>query len=346
MLDTLHKDPYRFSLFAALRLLEQVHRDQPRLGESRRAREDRVRLAQPPHMTFAPSEVKAFEIAGDAPAVLESYGFGMFGPNGALPLHLTEIAFQRARQLGDPTFSDFVNMLQHRLIGLFYRAWADADPATNHDRPEADRFRLYIGSLIGLAGAGSQSDVLEHAKLGHAAQFSSHARSAQGLEDVLADYFELPVEVRSFRGGWLQIEPGARTRLGGQDESAALGVGTTLGASSWQCQHQFEIVLGPLTLATLRDFLPGAAALQALAALVRFYTNDEWSWLLQLRLQQSQIPALRLGAGAQLGWTTWLGVRERTADDVVIRGDAVTTRPATMPEPEPMETRTRVSGHE
>jgi len=320
-LQVLREQAHRFSLFAALRLLERIHRDQPRLGESRRVRDDRVRLSQPPHMMFAPSDVRAFRDDGDGPALLESHGFGMFGPNGALPLHLTEIAFQRARQRGDPTLSDFVNMLQHRLIGLFYRAWAEADPATHHDRPESDRFRLYMGALIGLADAGSEEGILEHAKLGHAAQFGSHTRSAQGLADVLADYFEVPAQVDSFRGGWLEIAPEARTCLGGAEASAALGVGATLGAASWQCQHQFEIVLGPLPATTLRDFLPGAAALQELAALVRFYTNDEWSWLLRLRPRAQDIGPLRLGGGAQLGWTSWQGPQQQGVHDVVIRGD-------------------------
>lgn len=323
MLDQLQERPHRFSLFAALRLIERAHRDAPRLGESWRPREDAVRLAQAPHMMFAPSEVKSFQSQDGGPPVLEELSFGMFGPNGPLPLHLTEIAFQRARQLDDPTMSDFINMLQHRLIGLFYRAWAEADPVTQLDRPETDRFRQYVGALLGLADAVDEPGGLKYARLGHAAQFASHTRSAQGLQDVLADYFELPVEVISFRGGWLEISESARTRLGGYGESAMLGVGTTLGAASWQCQHQFEIALGPLTLVQLRNFLPGAAGLAEFAELVRFYTNDEWSWLLRLRLQEPEIPPLRLGEGTQLGWTSWLGRREQVADDVVIRGDTL-----------------------
>ncbi len=66
---------------------------------------------------------------------LEQYGFGLFGPNGALPLHLTELAYERRRQLDDHTIVDFLNVFQHRLISLFYRAWADSEPAVSLDRP-------------------------------------------------------------------------------------------------------------------------------------------------------------------------------------------------------------------
>src|SRR5690606_28568086 len=131
------------------------------------------RLAQAPHRMFAPAEVKSFQSREGDPAVLEELSFGLFGPNGPLPLHLTEIAFQRARQLDDPTMSDFLNMLQHRLIGLFYRAWAEADPVTQMDRPETDRFRRYVGALLGLADAVDEPSALHYARLGHAAQFAS-----------------------------------------------------------------------------------------------------------------------------------------------------------------------------
>ena len=60
---------------------------------------------------------------------IEQHGFGVFGPNGALPLHLTEVAYSREHQADDPAFSDFVNAFQHRFASLFYRAWAGADPS-------------------------------------------------------------------------------------------------------------------------------------------------------------------------------------------------------------------------
>jgi type VI secretion system protein ImpH len=323
-LNSLQDESHRFSLFAALRLVERVHADRPRLGESRRASEDAIRLAQPPHLTFVPTELAGLQTSEEAPPRLEEYSFGLFGPNGPMPLHFTEVAYERQRQLNDPTFSDFINFLQHRLIALFYRAWADSDPATSLDRPDSDRFKLYLGAMLGLgfeASAGRDA-VLDRAKLSRAAQFGAQTRSAEGLQDIMADYFELPIEVHSFAPAWLDIPPQSFTRLGDGSTNAQLGVGTTLGSASWQSQHQFEIVIGPLTLATFENFLPGTAGLRELAALVRLYTNDEWSWILRLRLASHEVPAMQLGAGSRLGWTSWVGGRDSTAEDVIIRGDA------------------------
>ena len=307
-LTRLREQPHRFSLFAALRVLEQAHVDRPRLGESRKAADDAVRVGQAPHLSFAPSDVAAVGTNDEGQFCLEQYGFGLFGPNGALPLHLTELSYERRRQKDDDAIVDFFNLFQHRLISLFYRAWADSEPAISLDRPAGDQFRTYIGSLFGLApqSARDADAVPDYAKLSRAGRFSQQARSADGLEAVLADYFDLPVEVRAFSGAWLDIPPDLHCRLGEQQ----LGLTMTLGATTWQCQHKFEIVIGPLPRADFSNFLPGAPGLRELHALVRLYTNDEWDWQLRLALLDEDIPGVRLGAaGSQIGWTSWLGVR-------------------------------------
>ena len=52
--------------------------------------------------------------------------FGLFGANGPLPLHLTEYAYGRQLQAGDPSFARFADIIHHRFLGLFHRAWAQA----------------------------------------------------------------------------------------------------------------------------------------------------------------------------------------------------------------------------
>jgi type VI secretion system protein ImpH len=149
--------------------------------------------------------------------------------------------------------------------------------------------------------------------------FAPQTRSADGLEAVLADYFDLPVEIRQFSAEWVQIPRELRCRLGRDGDLCALGAGATLGAATWECQHKFEIVLGPLSLVTLRSFLPGARGLRELYSLVRRYTSDEWTWQVRLLLRDAEVPGIRLGNNGRLGWSTWLGQRREEADDVVIQ---------------------------
>lgn len=319
--DELRERPGAFSLFAALRLLEARHQDRPRIGTARRPGEEVVRLAQSPSLAFAPTEVADAEER--ARWHIDEFVFGVFGPQGALPLHLTELVFERARHHDDPTLRDFVNAFQHRFISLFYRAWAESDPATQADRLDDDGFRRDAGALIGLGtpAALGRDSVDDSAKLARAGLFVPAARSADALEALLEDYFGVGVEVRPYVARWLDIPQDAWLRLGGAREHASLGLGATLGASSWQANQAFEIAMGPVDREGLESFLPGSRALQELRHLVRFFTNDEWQWQLRILVTQRAAGGAALGQLGRLGWTSWLGGRRSIAEDVVIQGD-------------------------
>lgn len=317
--ELLRGEPDRFSLFAALRLLEQMFAERPRLGESRKVSDDGVRLGHMPHLIFARSDVATFQESDAGVPRLEQHSFGLFGPNGPLPAHMTEVAYERRRHAGDPAVVDFLNVFQHRLISLFYRAWANSDPATNFDRPESDRFRMYVGALLGIAPmeARDRDTVSDYAKLSRAGLFAHQTRSAAALQAILADYFGLSAEVRQFSGEWLKVPSELRCRLG--RDPATLGDGAFLGKGLWRSHHKFEIVLGPLSLARFETLLPGEPGLRELLDLVRLFTNDEWTWQMRLMLPEKEIPRTRLGRSGKLGWVSWLGRHRGVADDVVIQ---------------------------
>ena len=103
--------------------------------------------------------------------------FGLLGPNGPLPLHITEYARERMRHAGDQTLSRFLDIFHHRFVTLFYRAWAQAQPHVNHDRPAEDRFASYVGAFVGLLPAAfRERDALpDLAKFFHAGALIRHA---------------------------------------------------------------------------------------------------------------------------------------------------------------------------
>ncbi|MDN5865688.1 MAG: type VI secretion system baseplate subunit TssG [Gammaproteobacteria bacterium] len=314
----MERAPYRYSLFAALRLLEAGAAEQPRLGESRHPCEDSVRVSQRPSLRFAPADVVSY--ARGQPDRLVCESFGLFGPNGPLPLHLTEHADERARQHQDPTFAAFVNAFQHRLACLFYRAWANAQLCVQHDHPERDHFAVYIGALIGI-GTPSQRErdsIGDCARLSRAGRFAPAAKSAEGLEDILLDYFAVPCRVEQFEPRWLDIPPDDRLVLG-RRAGSGLGSSANLGRRSWQCQFSFRLDVGPLSRDDFDGFLPGGRGLQALTDLVRAYAGDELAWDASLLLRQAEVPALRLARGPRLGWSSWLGCVRADAPGPKIR---------------------------
>ena len=323
-LRALEAEAERYGFFAAVRLIDALHADDPRLGEAARPSEESVRLGQTPTLKFATSTIDAFEAGdGSRPARLSSYFFGLFGPNGPLPLHLTEYAHSRELNFDDPTFRRFADVFHHRLLTLFYRAWAAAQPAVSLARPRgARRFDTYVGSLIGIAAPEfrNRDAVADEAKLALAGRLGLATRPAEGLTGVLADFFGLPFTVRQFVGEWLELAEGDRLRLGEDERSGTLGANAVLGGNVWSCQHAFELVCGPIGFGDFVRLLPGRPSLAKLRDLVRNYVGDELKWTVNLVLEREEVPAAVLGVAGELGWTTWLGRRQAVtdADDVVV----------------------------
>jgi len=319
----LEEKPYEFDFFQAVRRLECVYRDKPRVGTSEHAADDPVRLAQEPSLAFAPSTLASFEPGKDAtPPRLAVFSFGLLGPNGPLPMHLTEYARDRQRNSDDPTLARFLDVFHHRMLALFYRAWASAQPAVGFDRPEEDRFAVYVGSLFGLAmpGLRDRDAMPDMAKLHYAGPLSCQTRSADGLESIVGDFLKIPAGVEEFIGQWLELPNASRWRLGETPQTGTLGVNTTLGARTWECQSKFRIALGPMPLVDYRRMMPDGESLDRLTALVRNYTGDELMWEVKLVLKKKEVPPLVLGGTEPLGRTTWLAARpfQKDADDLVL----------------------------
>jgi len=313
----LREAPYAFHVFQALRRLECRYWDKPRLGQALRPSDEPVRLTQAPSLAFAPSTLAAFDPGNAHPPRLAQYFFGLFGPQGPLPLHLTEYAYERQRQHGDPTFARFLDVFHHRLLCLFYRAWANAQPAVSFDRPEEDRFAVYVGSLFGLGmpSLWRRDAVPDLAKWHYAGRLVAQTRHPEGLQAILADFFKLPVSIETFVGHWLALDPQSQCRLGDSEATGLLGETAVIGTRVWDCQHKFRLVIGPLRLAEYQRFLPNGASLTRLAAWVRNYIGDELIWDVNLILRKDEVPPLQLGSEInRLGWTSWLTSQPMAAD--------------------------------
>ncbi len=202
LIAQLRSNPYGFDFYAAVRLLQSCFPGQPRIGYSRSPAQDPIRFAQNPALDFAPSTLEAARAADPGrPPVLYSRHFGLFGPNGPLPLCLTEYARDRIRE-GDLTFAAFCNVFHHRLLSFFYRAWSDAHKTVDMDRPQDQHWADYVGSLVGLGveSLRGRSSVPDRAAFYQAGRLVQQTRSAEGLEAILQDYFGIATEVETFVG--------------------------------------------------------------------------------------------------------------------------------------------------
>jgi type VI secretion system protein ImpH len=305
MLAALERTPHAFDFFQVLRHLECAHPERARLGRAPRPSEEPLRLGQAAALDFSPSTIASFTPS----ARLAIHFLGLLGPNGPLPIHLTDYARDRSRNAGDQTLVRFLDIFHHRILSLFYRAWADCQPAVSFDRPAQDRFATYLGSLFGL-GMGSlreRDEFPDRAKLFFAGRLAAQPRNREGLVAILGSFFGLPVKVEEFVGEWLPLPEQARWRLGRSAKAGMLGQSTVAGARTWQCQSKFRIVFGPLDESDFESLLPGSQKLRQLGSLVRNMVGDSMTWDVRLRLENQISRPMCLGRGSRLGWSAWLG---------------------------------------
>ncbi len=322
--NALREHPEAFDFFEAARRLECAFPDAPRLGQSTKAADDMVRFCQTPSLSFAPRAIDSYQPGGGGkPARLHGLFFGLFGPNAPLPLHLTEYAMDRELNAKDTTFRAFANIFHHRMMSLFYRAWADAQPTVQLDRPAEDRFRLYLGALIGLATPNlADRDALpDQFKRFFAGRLLQQTRNAEGLKGLLERFFRIPVAIVEFVAEWMRLPPTSHLRLGASAEVAALGLTAVTGEYVWGSQQRFRLRLGPLDRVEFNNFLPGGDALRQLVAAVKTYVGEEKAWDVQLVLKNADVPATRLGQSGRIGLTTWMGrlQHDTDADEVVLK---------------------------
>lgn len=344
------KKPQSFDFFAAVRLLERhyAQSNPPReaVGEDADPAKEVARFKSLPSLSFATADVSDWKDAkrGDDPGEMLVTFLGLFGPNGALPQHYTSLMLSRLRER-DTALRDFLDLFNHRVISLFYRAWEKNHlPALyerhahthlspinkeRRGRESDDPATLALSSMIGL-GTGYQQGrtrVPDSAFLFYAGQFSGHAKPAHELERVLRDHFGVPITVDSFHGRWLALDAAEQSMLNGNPATTppggSLGKDVIIGSRVWDVQGSFRLRVGPLEFDDFQRFLPSGDRLVELCQMTRSFVGLEFAFITQVILSKEAVPECRLASdtqnGPRLGWNTWVRSKpfEQDADESV-----------------------------
>jgi type VI secretion system protein ImpH len=315
-----------YDFFELLRRLEQRG---GRFGQSGRPRQEPARLGQFVRLSFATRDVMVFDEATEkTPARVTVANLGLLGPEGPLPLHLTRWVLDRlsqrwfsgadAHQTSDTTFVDFVNVLQHRMIALFYRAWADANPAVQVERSTGGRVREMLEAMAGIGLPGTADAELDAIKLRQAAALASQVDGPERLTLFIAEAFKVPVQLMEFVADWMPIPRHLQSSLGGPN--AALGRSATIGPRVFTRQSRVEVRIGPLSYRDYLAFLPGGKRLELVKKAIRDLIGEALDVDFRLVLAQDEVPLPKIG-NVQLGRTTWLArpVERGDADEMRMR---------------------------
>jgi type VI secretion system protein ImpH len=307
---------FDFEFFQAVRLLAWILPHREPVGQSARPWAELVRFGAQLTLDFPASAVHEItEGRGDAPTRMEVAFFGLTGTQGILPHFYTEYLMMRAAN-GDGSMAAFLDIFNHRLISMFYRAWekynivAGYEGAVIHNRREPFGGQLFHFLGMGTDGLRGRLPVRDEELLFYAGLIAQQPRSASALRGLLRDYFRIPFEIDQCLGSWYTLEEADRSYMDHDGLQNQLGVGSVAGAEVWDQQARFRVRVGPLAFDQFISFLPGARALEVLAGWVRFFVGPALAFDINLVLKAAAVPFCRLDDSAEdaarLGWTSWL----------------------------------------
>jgi type VI secretion system protein ImpH len=316
----LHDAAPSFEFFQAVALLQRMMSDRRPVGHFSSPEDEVVHFHANPRMGFPASEIQQLELHADAPADMMVNFMGLTGPEGVLPYVYSELILERLRAK-DHTLQSFFDVFNHRAISLFYRAWQRTRFPVNYAADSGDYFTQYLRDLLGIGtrGLSDRQTTEDEALMHYVSLFAMQSRSAVALEQVLGDYFEVPVEIEQFTGAWYALDESALSVMEDKDSmSMQIGGGAVVGDAVWDRQGRVRIRIGPIGMERYDDFLPGGRAHGALRAITRFFSNGCIDFEAQLVLDRKQVPAVELDLDAKhparLGWVSWAKTAPMSAD--------------------------------
>jgi type VI secretion system protein ImpH len=322
----LEEHPQSFQFFQAVRLLEKFLPQRERVGSFVQPDHEVVRFRAHPSMVFPASEIQELEKSGDLHNMVVNF-MGLVGPLGVLPLYYTDLVMDRSR-MKDHAMRDFFDIFHHRAISLFYRAWEKYRFTTAYEQGDPDRLSAILLDLLGLgtSGLADRQQIPDSVLLHYSGLLSQHPRSAIALEQIIADYFDVPVVIEQFAGKWHKLDKSDQSRIADSNTMGEmLDFGVVLGDEIWNQQSGVRVRIGPLPLERYLDFLPTGTAYPRLKALVAYYLKHELDFELQLVLKRGETPACDLGKqeekqAPRLGWTSWIKTApmQRDPDEAII----------------------------
>ena len=319
--DEIVNDACSFEFFQAIALLERMCGDKRPIGGFSHPADEAVRFQVNPRLGFPASEIQEMTLADSGQVSMKVNFMGLTGPLGVLPHPYSELILERLRAK-DKSLADFFDIFNSRAVALFYRAWQRSRLQATYGAGARDFFTQHLYDILGIGTAGllNRQAVDDEALVHYLSLMAMQSRSAVALEQVLADYFEVPVEVQQFTGSWYRLNEDTQCVMDEDQDSLStqLGTGAVVGDAVWDRQSSVRIRIGPVGIGRYNNFLPGAKGFSELRAITRFFDNDCRDFEVQLVLDAREVAGVELNPEApqpaRLGWTSWAASRPLAKD--------------------------------
>lgn len=309
----LESDPGRFESSTAFRVAQHTAGDH-------------LTVSSPIGVSPAPLAVSDFKRKGGSGSVKASMA-GLLGPLGAMPPSYNELVMREERNRAHG-LSSFFDLFTSRLAELFVEASEKYRLARRLRWNPNRNGNAFIKTLFSLTGFGTarlkeQVRPDDELILRFSGFFAARTRNAVNLQAMLQEFSGLPIEIELFKGRWLSIPEGERSRMG-QPQGVQLGINATAGTAIHDFGGNFRVVVGPVDYDDYHALSPGGASIQALFALTRLYVDPSLDFDIQIVLKKEHIPFCQLGEGGdapRLGWNSWarVAVADRDSGDAIVK---------------------------
>jgi type VI secretion system protein ImpH len=304
-------EAYRFDFFQLVHLLETWH-GRP-VGRGGPFRDEPLRLRPLASLGFPPADVAKVE---EPDEVERGHGarwrhrvvvqfMGLYGVAAPTPVYLTELI--SATDVDAEELTDFLDLFNHRILSLFYRAWAKYRYPYRYEAGGEDEVSHHLLSFLGLEDpeVRKRTGLPAARLLRYLGLLALRTRPPVGLQILLSDHFGVAarVEERAFR--WVPVPAERRNRVG--EANSQLGVDVTVGERVPDRSGKVRLSLGPLHFEEYLGFLPGTPRFREVCALARLWLGQRFDFDVELVVRREEIPEARLGEDSltRLGWTGW-----------------------------------------
>lgn len=340
-INVLDQQLEHLDFFQALRIIESVCLNGGEnapfnvaylVGDSLRPEQEPIRIQTDSAMKYFPSEIKS--IAVDSGVGNSTLGYqyqvtsrlmGMHGATGVLPFHYSRLILVRNR-LKDKGFETFLNLFNHRILSLYYRAWKKHQPLVVHDshkhlkQKKTHPFKKLMLSVAGLGipQATEVSQIRTEHLISVASLLGRNNASADAIAALAKTVLKLPVRIKQFQGHWLSIPQDCRSRLpdknNPQGVNVQLGRSTVLGQRLWYATDKYAVVIYNVNYEQLLVLRPNGTLLPLVRRLCQLATAPNMTCKFQIHTNKKYLPRFQLTQNqkdsAILGWNALLSQRK------------------------------------
>ena len=315
----LFSHPYEFNFLQAVRLFQKLVPDSTEVGTTLTPKEDPILFSSRYTYSLPSSDIYRILVVDEKP-LMEVNFWGVAGPHGSLPAPLSEKVEERNRE-GDFALKEFLDIFNHRLLSVYYRVAQKysfvLSPKTSTQTPAGQMMCAITGVDPERDGYASIST---SALMQYAGIMWQRPRSAAGLEQILSDYFKVPVNIEQFVGSWVDINRRQRSFMGDKrGRNNKLGRSTFLGKRFWQSGNHFVVHVGPLTTEQFHAFVPTGRGYAEMCDMIRFYAPLELTFQLKMSLKEGEtLVGLSFDNEAKENRLGWTAVLSKTPEEYVV----------------------------